>query len=87
MGLHVAVPAGHVQHDGEPLLLVRLLLHQADLGAAPLEASVIMPVELFQQLPTAFRILAQVSALLPMVVAELDSGAARLKISDGTDEA
>lgn len=81
LGLHVAVPAGHVHHDGEPLLLVRLLLEQAGVGTAPLEAPVVMPVNLFEQLPTAFQVLAQVRALLPGVVAQLDS---RL---GGTDEA
>lgn len=87
LGLHVALPAGHVQHGGEPLLLVHLLLHPADTSAAPLEASVVMPVDLFEQLPTAFGVLTQVSALLPTVVAELDSWAGLLETSDGTDEA
>ena len=87
LGLHVAVPAGHVHHEGEPLLLVHMLLHQADVGAAALEASVVMPVELFEGLPTAFQVLAQVKALVPMVVAELDSEAGGPAPNGGPDEA
>lgn len=72
LGLHVAIPAGHVHHgDEEAVLFVRLLLHTTE-STEPVTVPVMMPIEMFEALPTAFSVLARVAMLVPSTVADLD---------------
>ena len=72
LGLHVAIPAGHVHHgDDEALLFVRLFLHTTE-SADPVTVPVVMPIEMFEALPTTFSVLAPCATLVPSTVDDLD---------------